>query len=188
MPVIVPNSKPQRPRDWAEAHLAANQVTSAPALLGVRGYYRDSMGAISVNDRGIYDDAIFLLSGNAYATFNANTDPSIRRPRIATLLPGVWSYRKGKHKINSPNGYPALIQAAPVTVARDDDDDPGSDPQIDTGLFGINIHRGSYNSTSSEGCQTIHPSQWDAFLALVYTEMDRAGVVKIPYVLVESVG
>ena len=50
----------------------------------------------------------------------------------------------------------------------------------------INIHRGGYNTTSSLGCQTIHPSQWEAFIALAYLEMDRAGQKTIPYLLVEE--
>jgi len=188
MTSIVPPSRPQRPRDWAQQHLVANGVSASLALLGVRGYYRDSLGVPGKNDRGIYDDAIMLLSPNAYVTFNANTDPSIARPNVATLLPGVWSYRKGRHKVSDPNGYPAFIQAAPVTVARDDDNDPDTDPQIDTGWFGINIHRGGLTTTSSLGCQTIFPAQWDAFRALVYAEMDRAGAKAIPYALVEAAG
>jgi lysozyme len=50
----------------------------------------------------------------------------------------------------------------------------------------INLHKGGTRTTSSEGCQTIHPSQWPAFVALVYSEMDRAGQKTIPYLLVEE--
>lgn len=34
--------------------------------------------------------------------------------------------------------------------------------------------------------QTIHPSQWEAFISLAYSEMDRAGQKTIPYLLVEE--
>jgi lysozyme len=56
-------------------------------LIGIRGYYQDSMGKPGINDRGIYDDAICLLAPNLFLTFNANTDPSVYRPGIATLMP-----------------------------------------------------------------------------------------------------
>lgn len=187
MPITPPN-KPQRPREWAERLLRLNKVTEPLALLGCRGYYRDTMGAPGANDRGIYDDAIFVISPNVYASFNANTDPSVSRPNIAMLLNGVWRYKKGKHKINSPSGYMALVQAAPVTVLRDDNEDPGLEPQVDTGWFGINIHRGSVNSTSSLGCQTVYPSQWEGFRELVYGEMKRLNRSTIPYCLIDQVG
>jgi lysozyme len=50
----------------------------------------------------------------------------------------------------------------------------------------INIHRGGYRTTSSEGCQTIYPSQWDGFINLVYSEMSRYNQKTIPYLLVEN--
>ena len=60
------------------------------------------------------------------------------------------------------------------------------DGQGDSMGIAINIHRGRYNTTSSEGCQTIYPSQWESFISLVYSEMDRAGQKTIPYLLVEE--
>lgn len=185
---MAPPSKPQRPREWAIALLKKNKVDEPLMLLGCRGYYRDTLGAPGANDRGIYDDAIFVISPNVYATFNANTDPSITRPNIAMLMNGVWRYKKGKHKINSPNGYPALVQASAVTVLRDDNEDPGQEPQVDTGWFGINIHKGGLNTTSSEGCQTIYPTQWDGFRELVYAEAKRLSRETFPYCLVDQVG
>src|SRR5262245_47290518 len=65
-------------------------------VVGLRGYFRDTMGAPGVNDRGIYDDALFIHSAQAFAAFNGNTDPSAYRKRsaamkgMATLKPGVW--------------------------------------------------------------------------------------------------
>lgn len=181
---IVPPTKPKQGENATRALLVAAGVTADVALVGVRGYYRDTMGEEGKNDRGIYDDAIFLVSPTAYASFNANTDPSVRRPGIATLKPGVHLYKKGKHGISRGPGYPALRPATPgeqLPVVRDGVTNPR--PGV-----AINIHRGSINSTSSEGCQTIHPSQWAAFVSLVYAEMERHGAKRIPYLLIENQG
>jgi lysozyme len=179
---MLPPSRPQQSKSKTQALLTKARVDDAVALVGIRGYYRDTMGEVGQNDRGIYDDAIFLISPNAYATFNANTDPSIRRAGIAVLKPGVHRYRKGKHGLSKPGGgYPALRPATlgeQLPVTRDGTGDSMG--------IAINIHKGGFRTTSSEGCQTIHPSQWPAFVALVYSEMDRAGQKTIPYLLVEE--
>lgn len=161
-------------------------------VVGFRGYYRNTMGAPGVNDRGIYDDALFLYSPSVFAAFNGNTDPSAYRKGkgtgsgkgIATLKPGAWFVHKfDKHK----GKYLALCQRlGPVTVIRD-----GDPPYDDTGEFGINIHRGGYKTTSSEGCQTIHPDQWESFIALAVDQAkryhgDKWNKAVIPYVLLEN--
>jgi lysozyme len=179
---MLPPSRPQQAKSKTQALLTKARVDDAVALVGIRGYYRDSMGEVGKNDRGIYDDAIFLVSPNAYATFNANTDPSIRRKGIAVLKPGVHRYRKGKHGLSKPGGgYPALRPATPgeqLPVTRDETGDSMG--------IAINIHKGGFRTTSSEGCQTIYPSQWESFISLVYSEMDRAGQKTIPYLLTEE--
>ena len=92
------------------------------------------------------------------------------------------------HKFDLHKGkYLALCQrAGEVTVTRD-----GDPPYPDTGDFGINIHKGSYNSTSSEGCQTIHPDQWESFISMAKDQARRyfgdAWQKKVvPYVLIEE--
>jgi lysozyme len=179
---MLPPSRPQQAKSKTQALLAKARVEDAVALVGIRGYYRDTMGVAGENDRGIYDDAIFLVSQNAYAAFNANTDPSVKRKGIAVLKTGVHRYRKGKHGLSKPGGgYPALRPANPdeeLPVTRDGEGDSMG--------VAINIHRGSYSTTSSLGCQTIHPSQWESFIALVYCEMDRAGQKTIPYLLAST--
>lgn len=179
MTTIVPNARPELGRHAAEEMLAQLGV-AGPAILGRRGYYRDAMGVPGKNDRGIYDDAIFVVTPTAFVAFNANCDPSRARPGIAVLKAGVWQYKPGIHGLARPKEqqYLALVQAAPVTVVRDGRGD-------DTGWFGINIHRGGYSSTSSEGCQTIYPDQWPAFIELVKLEMQRHGLMRIPYALTE---
>lgn len=166
---------------------------SGLAVIGIRGYYRDTMGAAGRNDRMIYDDAIILVTENAFVTFNANTDPSGYRKGkgtgdakgIASLNPGFWPvYRFDLHR----GKYLALCQrAGKVTVTRD-----GDPPYQETSAdLGINIHKGGTNTTSSLGCQTIPPQQWDAFITLASTEMKRVHGDKwkrqnVPYVLMEA--
>lgn len=179
---MLPASRPQQAKSKTQALLTKARVADEVALVGIRGYYRDTMGEVGKNDRGIYDDAIFLISPNAYATFNANADPSVKRKGIAVLKPGVHRYRKGKHGLSKPGGgYPALRPANPAEELPVTRDGVGDSMGI-----AINIHRGGYLTTSSEGCQTIYPAQWEAFIALVYSEMDRAGQKTIPYLLTED--
>ena len=147
-------------------------------LLAIRGYYHDKH---SDNERGIYDDAIFLVSPDMFVPFNANTDPSIFRTGIATLRPGIHPFRVGWHKKGKPGGHRALRPATKgeeLPVRRDGVNNPR--PGV-----AINIHRGGRNGTSSEGCQTIPPAQHDAFQSLVEQELKRHRQEIIPYVLTE---
>lgn len=172
---IVPSSRPQMTRGTAHGFLAAYGVRP-PAILGRRAYYRDSMGRAGVNERNLYDDLIAVVTPRLYVTFNANTDPSRQGGRLAVLQPGAWPYKQGMHHPSSANGYPCLVQAGPVTVLRDNG-------VRETGEFYIHIHRGGFNLTSSEGCQTIHPDQWSEFYELVCGEMEFYELDEIPYVL-----
>ena len=192
---MVPSSRPQQKREATEKILKRGGVDFSKypvMLLGVRGYYLDSMGVKGKNDRGMYDDAIVLVAPEAYVTFNANTDPSVFRKRIASLKPGLWMYKIGTHGLSKPKhpsgtmnytsskyGYTALVQAAKVTVYRDNFGD-------DTGFFGINIHRGGNTTTSSEGCQTIHPNQWEGFISLLRSQLSKFGQKTVPYLLIEN--
>jgi lysozyme len=153
-------------------------------LIGLRGYYLDTMGKPGENDRGIYDDCI-CISGpkGIFLPFNANTDPSRFRPGIATLITGVHMYKKGKHGIttHADGGYPAFRPATPneaLPVTRD------GQTGISQGIA-INIHKGGYGATSSEGCQTIYPDQWLEFQEKVYALMYTYEQSVIPYVLAD---
>ena len=166
---LTPPSPPRLSRADIKVRITlAHPGRTLPAffICGIRGYYRDSMGAVGRNDRGIYDDALFVVSPEAFAGFNGNTDPSIAKPGIATLQPGWWEcYQFDTH--GGTVAHPAICQRkGKVTVARD-----GAGP--DTGNFGINIHRGGRTTTSSLGCQTVPPAQWDAFYALAKAEAQR---------------
>ena len=179
MSKIVPSSRPKQERAESLKQLSKAGVRDKVALIGVRGYYLNTMGKAGKNDRGIYDDAIILVAPEAHVAFNANVDPSVSRKHIANLAEGVWLYKIGIHGLSRPVGprrYKALVQAGPVTVIRDEEGP-------DTGWFGINIHKGSYSTTSSIGCQTLYPDQWPSFIALVESQMKKHEQKTIPYLL-----
>lgn len=181
---MIPPARPKATREQVLAAASASWATifrKEPLpdmfLFGVRGYYRDTMGKPGTNDRGIYDDAIFVVGPQSFGAFNANTDPSAYRPGIATLRPGWHPYRPGYHKRGKPTGHPAFRPAtAGEALPVDRDGLAAPSPGI-----AINIHRGGAHSTSSEGCQTIPPTQWDAFFNLALLEMERAGLKRLWY-------
>ena len=179
--MMIPKSRPQQAKEKSLAMAIKAGIEDRVVLIGIRGYYSETFQP-SGNQRGIYDDAIILLSPSVHATFNANTDPTVFKKGIAVLKTGIHRYRKGNHGISKPGGgYPALRPANPkeeVPVTRDGEGDSMG--------IAINIHKGGYNTTSSLGCQTIYPPQWDGFINLVYSEMSRYNQKTIPYLLVEN--
>jgi lysozyme len=179
---MIPASRPKQSK--SETFELIKSVDAPVIILGIRGYYKKLGKDPLRNEINIYDDALFVWSENGYMSFNGNTDPSISRPKVAKLKPGTWQYRLGIHNISKSKNrqYPALVQAAPVTVTRQNAGE-------DTGWFGINIHKGGRNTTSSLGCITVTPEggQWDQFYATVKGAMSRAKVSRVPFVLVENV-
>jgi lysozyme len=181
---IVPDSKPKMTQADALAKLSSFDLQAYPVkILGIRGYYKQTMGNPVKNDRGIYDDALFVISPDAFASFNANTDPSVTRTGVAVLKPGgPYLYKIGMHNMKAP--YEALRQYGRVTVLRDNESGEFTDTAA--APFYIDIHKGGYNTTSSLGCQTIHPTQWPSFLELVKDQIRRHNQKIIPYCLVEE--
>lgn len=181
---MLPSSKPQITREKVidlliDQGLWENRKITTVCIVGIRGYYLDSMGDWGENDRGIYDDAIIILTPSSMHTFNGNTDPSRYRKGLATLVaPQKVRYRPGYHGYNSKYGHLAFRQDTPVIVRRDyksgngvslgdglfTDREKKGGPKI--ARFWINLHRGGHTTTSSAGCQTLPPSQWQEFYDL----------------------
>lgn len=108
-----------------------------------------------------------LKGGWTMIQFEGTTDPSdiiLKQPMnelgTAIVVPGqytsLWSF--GFHK--NRRDHKALVQFKPVTVYRDNNKDTTIDEELlrYTGMFGINMHHGSLNSTDliglwSAGCQ-----------------------------------
>jgi hypothetical protein len=176
---MIPPARPKFSIVDARKVLAAFGVTDQVIIIGKRGYYQDTMGVAGKNDRGLYDDAMSILSPRAFKTFNANTDPSKQGGKLAVLQPGVWTMEPWTHHAGTPHAYPCLMQAEPVTVLRDNG-------IRETGMFDIEIHQGGYNTTGSLGCQTVWPDQYEEFKDLWKAEMAFYGMKRIDYLLYEE--
>lgn len=204
--ILLPPSKPKASREEVIVHALAVWRESAAVplpecfVVGVPGYYSRSMGPTAGNDRGIYDDAFFVFGpGGTFVPFNGNVDPSIFRSEIASLkCPQVIWYRKGPHAIGKRTEHPAFRQDSPVVVKRDNLVQPagylhrtrgvslGGGLWTDKGYhsrFWTNNHRGGRSGTSSEGCLTLPPAQWDAYYAIVCRELAEAKQSRFPMIL-----
>ena len=185
---IIPTDRPKISRAEIEAMLKAQNFDLSKhkiCIVGIRGYYKKSMGDPTKNDIGVYDDACAVISETEFATFNFNTDPSADAYGRATLVAGLYfSYCLDLHR----GDYLAVCQRkGMVNVTRN------QKTGRFTGNFGINIHRGGLDNTWSEGCQTVPSRQYTDFISLVCKIVDK-NLKKdqtrydfvIPYLLVDG--
>lgn len=110
---------------------------------------------------------------------------------VARLVPGQYrnSHAIGLHR----QQYPALVQVQPLKVYRDNNKNSVFDETIvDTGLFGINIHRSSPTGVSqqvdgwSAGCQVFFSiNDFTKFMKIMYSARDMFSN-KFTYTLIES--
>lgn len=176
--IIIPASKPKISRKElldSIGNLLPDPVKYPFHVAGFRGYYKNTLGAPGVNDRGVYDDAKFLITPEHFFPFNANCDPSSYRDGygfgetkgMASLVANktyyMWKldFHKGK--------YLAFCQRlGECTVLRD-----GKPPYLQTSRYiGCNGHKGGISTTASLCCQTIPPNQWDDFIGLSQLHME----------------
>jgi len=172
-------------------------VTNGPTIIGIRGFFDQP----NHNQRGVFDDAAFIVgpADEEFRTFNWNTDPTITQKGKAVLQPGTYKYKKGihgMHHIDMKNAkdkaaydwllahvgqdhpdpsyrltYWAYRQAGPVTILRDGETVAHADGWPTAPAY-IDLHRGGLG-TSSDGCQTNPPAQWEECRSYGYGLMDK---------------
>jgi len=148
----------------------------------------------------LFDDVItlsFKKNGEwVYKEWIFTTDPGKKGVEqfhnvkgVARLVPGQY---RSSHTIGLHQGkYQALKQLNPVKVYRDANKDAIYDEnKIDTGVFGINIHKAGVDSTYvenwSEGCQVFKKGvNFDEFMKIVNIAAKLHGD-KFTYTLIES--
>lgn len=168
------------------------------AILEKKGYSYFTKGNYNLNIIGVrsnqenkvtnkYDDCLVIIyntsTGWKRQIYTITTEPGLKYMKAPTnikgtaiLAPGQY---KGTYKIDKHRGkYDALCQRnKPVKVYRDNNKDTIYDynpNSIDTGMFGINIHRSNeFWSTSlingySAGCQVFNdPKEFNSFMNIV---------------------
>lgn len=192
MSVPIPSSKPKASlslvtqkaaEQWAKFHPGV----SLPEffVLAVRAYFSATI-APAGNNISAYDDAFFIVSPLGFTAWNGNTDPSRYgwNPNadkyMARLAPGCWKFAKLLHR----KSYQAFGQVLPVKVERIRQD--GSIAVTEAGDFGIHDHLGGNNGTSSEGCTTHPPNQWEAYRRELNNIIAKTGVKTYDFILIDG--
>lgn len=128
-----------------------------------------------------FDDLITITFVNefnewVYYEFPCTTDPGthwvnnlLNEDGVAILKPGQY---RGSHMIGLHQGkYEALTQKKPVTVYRDKDKDGEYDldeSKTETGMFGINIHRATANTSGT----STQVDKWSAGCVVIASNDD----------------
>lgn len=173
----IPSSKPNASIDFVDAIIKLHDIEGSNFVgVMVRDFFTHPQ-----TTRGDYNDAFFWrdLKSGLFLQFNANSDPSIYQEAVATIKSNqVCWYKQGLHGISGPSPYMAFRQCRPITVVRDGEGD-------DTGIFYTDLHKGGVYGTSSLGCLTIPPIQWDDCKKSGYDGMDRNNQSEVPVIVAE---
>lgn len=115
--------------------------------------------------------------------FDCTTDPGytsrespVNNKGCAILVPG--QYRGCWHVGLHHGKYKALVQYKPVKVYRDNNKDKKLDfdeKSIETGMFGINIHR----ATANKGGKSINVDNWSAGCTVIASKDDFDKFMKL---------
>lgn len=165
-------------------------------IIGVR---RDK-----VENKNTFDDYIVVEYYNDKRNlcryfFPCTTTPGkvyLNKPQnkkgCSILVPGQYrsAFTIGKHK----DKYEALIQKLPVKVYRDNNKDNvlNMDPEtIESGMFGINIHKAGYSSSFvnnwSAGCQVFKREyDFDTFMGICHLQANNGLGTTFTYTLIDE--
>jgi len=168
-----------------------------PYHLNIVGF-RDSNKVNTFNDVLVYwyydnNRVCFIKQVDKFTTdpgYKSLKEP-VNKKGCAILKSGYYPkmWQRGMHK----GQYPALTQYGPCSVYRDNDKDLVLDfieASVETGVFGINLHRAnpSLESTQVEnwsaGCQVFaNPIQFKAFMSAVDTCVEKGKQKYFDYLL-----
>lgn len=193
MSVPIPPSKPQAglqtviaaaAKQWEKNH--GDKPLPEFFVLAVRAYFSETI-APAGNNISAYDDAFFIVSPLGFSAWNGNTDPSrygynpnAGKP-MARLAVGCYKFIHRLHR----GSYWAFGQGEnPVKVDRVNAN--GSVAYQETGCYGIDLHKGGINGTSSEGCNTVPQGQWDAFYLKLRGVMRSLSVSTFDFILIDG--
>lgn len=172
----------------------------------IKGNYNlNIIGVRSANDHKVtneFDDYIVVIYNTSKSIsrsiYKVTTQPGIdyilnptNKKGTAILAEGQYkgAYKLGKHK-----GQNALIQNKNVKVYRDNNKNRRYDydkQTIDSGRFGINIHRAGTNSSRinnwSAGCQVFAiNSEFESFLRLCNKQVENGYGETFTYTLINE--
>ena len=155
-------------------------------VLAVRSYF-DQTIAPNGNNLNAYDDAFFIVSPLGFTAWNGNTDPTRygwnanAGKYMARLKVGCYKFIHRIHR----SSYWAFGQGDnEVVVERIKSD--GSIAMSESGCFGIDLHKGGVNGTSSEGCNTVPVEQWQEFHDTLLNVMNQLNTHTFDFILIDG--
>jgi hypothetical protein len=148
------------------------------------------------NLKNKFDDLIAVIDGDNIEWFPCTTNAGthwlqnlLNKKGTAMLVPKQYvdTYKIGLHQ----GKYKALVQHKVVQVYRDGNKNDIAEEQgvVETGFFGINIHRANTKFASvlidkwSAGCQVLsNPKDFDKLMRLC----DNSGLIHFTYTLLHE--
>lgn len=166
-------------------------MTQLQSIFRLFGYEWPSFHLIGIRSKedkpNEFDDDFYLIAAGASLATIGTTNPGRSWLRLPGRVSGTAVLKSGQYintwQLGLHRGmYRAWTQAKPVPVHRDNNKDDKSDETnvIETGMFGINIHRAHENHVSklidkwSAGCQVIcDPEFYKKFIELSQASMQK---------------
>jgi hypothetical protein len=118
-----------------------------------------------VEGGGLYDRMVFVLDGEGLvvATYRGSIDPDLARANCANGCPTIAA---GTHAITAADrqkyGGTILVVGNNGTVPTEGPNPNQGGKSFATGVY---VHTGYRTTTGAEGCLTINPAQWKAFIS-----------------------